>query len=98
MYDERQKRDHVFYDVPGAPDDVPKASPFDHISRVPDGEWGMSSPFDHISGVPDGWKRLFEHRLVVPVEIATRQRAPVVTHDDAIRVQHRYDFEHKRVA
>ena len=81
MYDERQKRDHVFYDVPGAPDDVPKAS-----------------PFDHISGVPDGRERLFEHRLVVPVEIATRQRAPVVTHDDAIRVQHRYNLEHKRVA
>ena len=88
-----------FDHISGVPDgEWGMSSPFDHIFGVPDGEWGISSPFDHISGVPDGRERLFEHRLVVPVEIATRQRAPVVTHDDAIRVQHRYNLEHKRVA
>lgn len=32
------------------------------------------------------------------VQILSHQRAPIVTHDDAIRIEHRYDLEHVRVS
>ena len=48
---------------------------------------------DEALHVVDGRKSLFDHRLVLPVEIPPGQRAPRVAHDHAVGVQHGDDLE-----
>ena len=43
-------------------------------------------PFDHIFGMPDSGEWVFEESLIVPVEIPSGQRTPVVTHYHTIWV------------
>ena len=53
---------------------------------------------NHVPGVPYRRVRVFEHSLVVPVEVAPSQRAPVVAHYHTIRVQHRHNLEDECVS
>lgn len=51
------------------------------------------SPPDHRLRVPDRREHLLHHHLVLAVQVAPHQRAAMVTHDHAVRVEHRDDFE-----
>ena len=40
----------------------------------------------------DRWKSFLDDRLVLPVQVPSRERAARVADDDAVRVQHRYNL------
>ena len=48
--------------------------------------------------MPDGRKGVLEDRLVVPVEVSSREGAAVVTHDDPVRVDHWDHLEDEHVS
>ncbi len=57
----------------------------------------LSQLFDHFTRVPHRRKRLFEHCLVITVQVATGERASVVADHHSVRVQHRHYLENERV-
>ena len=44
------------------------------------------------------WVELGRGADPLPIQILARQRAPIISHDDAIWIEHRYYLEHELVA
>lgn len=39
---------------------------------------------DHVPGMPDAWERLLQNGFIMPVQVPSSQRTPVIPHDHAI--------------